>query len=157
MRYCLPLIFLLFSCGGDKLHDEYDILEGKYSWVSTGTSDGSIFSNDDPYITPERTGYTCAIEFSNDGRLLFYQNDEVINDSKYTILEKDSYDEHSAYVQVKLKSTDNMEGLTDSKLVIRLSLDTNLTVNRFPFFAIDNASEYYQDHTSVNNSFVRKN
>lgn len=153
--YIIIILLFVFSCSKNKLTEGQEKLIGKYSWVSTGTSDGSIWTNNDPAITKAKAGYSAELELDDKGWIIFYKDGKVINKSTYTILEKDAYDEHSAYIYIKLKNTDGLT-LNEGKMSIHLSLDTNVTVDKFPFPAIDDVSNYYSGNNSLNNSFVKQ-
>ena len=147
------LITLLFSCKGDNLKEEYQILEGTYEWTGTGTMQ-DIWTHG-PVLDPSVTSYTAGIELNDKSEILFYKNGALISKETYKFLDKESY-AGGAHILIKLKGKTSKSWGIEQKLDIRLSQDTSLTIDKYPFPAIDKAENYFSGHTSQSNSFLKK-
>ena len=147
------LFLFISSCEKDKLTDEYQILEGSYEWKSTG-SQKDVWTNG-PDMTPVTTGYTCTIELNGNGEIIFYKNGAVITKEKYSFLQKEHF-VGGAKIYIKLKGKTSKSWNIESKMTLTLSQDTSMTIDKFPFKAIDDAGNYHSGYTNTNNSFVKK-
>lgn len=154
--YFLALILVLVSCGKNKLTDNYESFKGNFEWGHSTTNDKNIFSNHNTTITPTRTGYGASFELNSSGEAIFYKNGIQISRNKYTITEKESSSIGNGKISIKLKG--EIKGLTIIKntLTLRLSGDTLLKIDEFPFPAIDNIDNYASGHDISGNLFFRK-
>jgi len=148
------LIVLLSSCKGDTLNDDYNDFEGTYTWYETGTKEQGLLNNQHDSISPTMAGYAATLVLDDQGQLLLYKNNELLTENTYTIADKES-NSGSLKMILKLKGNIGSLDLDDKRLTLNLSNDT-LTVDRFPFPAIDAANNYHEDHNSLSNYFSRK-
>lgn len=156
-RICLLILIVsLVSCKKDKLTGDYNSFEGNFEWDRSTTNDKNISSSNNFTITPKTTGYTVSIVLNSSGEVIFYKNGIQITKNKYTITEKENSSYGNGKISIKLKG--EVKGMTISKstLTLRLSGDTLLSVDEFPFPAIDNVANYKSGHGSNGNSFLKK-
>lgn len=148
------LIVLLSSCKGDALNDDYNAFEGTYIWYETGTKEQGILNNQHDSISPARAGYEASIVLDDQGQLLLYKNNTLLTENTYTVADKE-INSGSLKIILKLKGNVGSLDISDKRLTLTLRNDT-LTVDRFPFPAIDAANNYHEDHISLLNYFSRK-
>jgi hypothetical protein len=154
--YSLSLILVFFSCGKDKLTNNYESFIGKFEWSNTTSNDKNIFSSHNATITPTRTGYNSAFELNSSGEAIFYKNGVQVSKNKFTITEKESSSIGNGKISIKLKGDVKDMTIIKNTLTLRLSDDTLLRIDEFPFPAIDNVDNYASGHGLGDNFFLKK-
>jgi hypothetical protein len=143
----------LSGCGKDKLTGDYAVLKGKYEWRSTGLITGSALSSTHGTLQQGDVPYTVHFELNDKGEALFYKDGALLSRNRYTIQDKEN-NSGTRVLLIKLKGSHGMN-LDEDKLSLSLSGDTALTINRFPFPAIDDAGNYKKGFRSLDNRFNR--
>ena len=144
-------IIAFSSCSTDKLTKEYDAFEGLYEWVSTGANKNAWTHES---IDPQRTAYSVQLELDNEGHIVFYKDGSQLSQHSYKIVDRES-NAYGKMIMLEIKGQTPDLDISDDRLTLRLVGDTGLTVDRFPFPAIDKADRYFQGYTSTSNSFHR--
>ena len=76
--------FLFTACKKDRLTDDLDQFEGRYTWEYSTYSE-EWWSNDLTYYDAEDADYIAEIEFNNEGRIFFYIDGEEVHSTRYKI------------------------------------------------------------------------
>ena len=97
--WIIPVLIFVISCEKDKLQSDKSILIGKWNWIYTEHSLGwcaSIPNVQFETITPLIDSKTYQVEFLERGKILFYENSEIIQKNRivfeyFELLENGEY------------------------------------------------------------------
>ncbi|MBK9285271.1 MAG: hypothetical protein IPM51_13300 [Sphingobacteriaceae bacterium] len=152
----LLLVVAFYSCKKNKLKNEYAAFIGNYTWSYTMLNDNNIFSNTSTSLTPNTTGYSVTFELNDKGEAIFMKNGTVLTKNKYSITEKESYSPGNAKITIKLKRKTGELNISKDNLTLRLSGDTLLGIDEFPFPAIDKVDNYKSGYSQNENKFIKQ-
>lgn len=142
-------IVLFVACKKDKLRDnEFSVLVGKWTWIYTLHSyDLCPTFSDQPellfeILSPTTDSKNYAVKFSENGKLWFYENDEVVQKDRivFSYFEHLSNDEYHFYVRLDNKEDEIIGG----------SLNKDTLRIKYPYIEQDPNCENYL------NFFVRE-
>ena len=153
MKNIHPIIVLLLltTFNGcvkkDRLLDEYNAFEGTWQWVHT-PSQTSIFANWQFILHPGTAGFEAAVEFHDNGTISFYENDELLGNTWYRLLEQ-SIEPHGMTIKTDFNIKKNGLDLTGDRW-FTITNDT-LRFTGFPY------QGYVRSQDRVNSGvFVRQ-
>lgn len=148
---CFTVLFS--ACKKNKLKGEYASFIGSYSWERTGIITGPALSTKSATLYKTDVNYTVKFELNDKGEAIFYKNGSQVSKNKYTIQDKESNSYGGKELIIKLKGKLNGLNIDEDKLKINLSGDTSLTLDKFPFPAIEEVSVYRPGYRSLDNTF----
>ena len=151
----LVICGLFASCNKNKLSGEYASFNGTYQWRSTGIVSGTGLGTGSSSFSHTEVNYTVAFEFNSKGEAVFYKNGAEVSRNKYRIQDKEANSYGGKQLLIKLKGKLNGLDIKDEKLSITLSGDTALTIDKFPFPAIDDMGNYKSGARSSSNHFIK--
>lgn len=143
------IVFLLFvvvlvSCNKykpDPLKDELSYLVGTWKWDSTfhryNWCTGSVVEET---IFPSEYSNNFSLVFEEDGCLLFYANDSVLDKSGLTI---DTYFKEDGVENVSFYLNGD-----ENKQFFMVGTETSSNVSKFPYEEYDSGCEYYFNYFS---------
>ena len=92
------IVTLLSACKKDKLENEFDAFEGKWKWIYT-LSRTSLFSDWDTRLRPENRAYDAYVEFTNEGTIKLFIDDQLLEEVKYRVVDET---QAGNYLQLRL-------------------------------------------------------
>ena len=132
----LLVMFVTNSCKKDKLVDELDVFEGRYTWTHSEYKQEWWQS----YLTTVNASsksYTAEIEFTNTGKILFYINGEEIHKTGYSIESQETVNDW-IHLTVNPFNEDSKDLDLNDEVSFSISADT-LNVGTFPGSGYDNS------------------
>ena len=138
---------LFFSCKKDNLVNELEVYKGRYTWDFTVKKD-NWWSNSTTTKPATNWNYTAEVEFTNEGKLLFFINGEEIHKTGYTIVEQNVYNNGTT---VSLVIDPHKE---DSKK-LDLNNEVSFTLTNDTLSIDDYPGNSYDEYNSGTHYFIR--
>jgi hypothetical protein len=131
---------MLLSCQKDRLTGELDAFEGRYTWTHSRYRP-SIWSTNFTTTPASNFDYTAEVEFTDQGKIVFYIDGEAIHKTRYKILEQEDVElEGVLSLRIDPAIEDTKEIKLNNFIDFTLVEDT-LTIDDFPGASYDEQAE----------------
>lgn len=143
LLFLLPLV--LFGCKKDRLKNETESLAGSWEWAYSDHYYG--YCNNMTFykkLNPENSDENYNLIFEKKGKLKFFMNDTLVEESRIVFDYIETTGDQELYVIIKLNNDD------DKKIAITtFHNQDSARITKFPFLEILGCEDY-------NNYFVRE-
>jgi len=153
-------VYFSISCRKEKLNGDEMCLAGKWNWLSTIIQTWELESGSHgqggygrTIYSPIDIGSDYALEFTENGRVNYFENGQKVKDSRFRFLKSgiNKYGEFSFVIQVNWKPWDPVAG------VIHVAGDTLKTTMFYPELKAQIEQEKYDKNTiRVTNVYVKE-